>query len=99
VSGDVQRYDTSDDDNFSQVALFWSKVLQPDERKRLAENIAGHLKGAQPFIQERAVKNFSQVNPEFGRLIREGLNKYGRSNGAMTHYQTNATSYKHNSNL
>ena len=97
ASGDVQRYDSADEDNFSQVDLFWTKTLKPDERKRLADNIAGHLRNAQPFIQDRAVKNFSQVNPEFGRLIREGLNKNGKSSGS--HYQTQGNQYKHNSNL
>jgi catalase len=99
VSGDVQRYDSSDDDNFSQVDLFWSKVLKPDERKRLADNIAAHLRNAEGFIQDRAVKNFSQVNPEFGRAIREGLNKTGKASGGQTHYKSTSNSYKHNSNL
>ena len=51
VSGDVARYNTSDDDNFSQVTTFWTKVLNEPARARLVENIAGHLKNAQPFIQ------------------------------------------------
>jgi len=97
VSGDVQRYDSADEDNFSQADLFWTKTLKPDERKRLAENIAGHLKHAQQFLQDRAVKNFSQVNPEFGRMIREGLNKNGK--GSSSHYQSQSNQYKHNSNL
>ncbi|MFO0090104.1 MAG: catalase-related domain-containing protein [bacterium] len=49
--GDVARYNTADDDNFSQVNTFWSKVLKEDERERLVQNIAGHLKDAQPFLQ------------------------------------------------
>ena len=51
VSGDVARYNTADDDNFSQVTTFWTKVLNEPARARLVENIAGHLKNAQPFIQ------------------------------------------------
>lgn len=79
VSGDVQRYDSSNDCNFTQVDMFWSKVLKPDERQRLVQNIAGHLQNAAPFIQERAIKNFGSVNPEFGRMLRETVNKNVRS--------------------
>lgn len=78
LSGDVARYNADDEDNFGQVTLFWKKTLKPDERERLVENIVGHLKDAADFIQERAVKNFSQVDAEFGRKLREGLSKYAR---------------------
>jgi catalase len=77
ISGDVQRYNSADDDNFSQVTNFWTNVLGPEERKRLAANIAGHLKNAQRFIQERAVKQFSCVHPDFGNMIRAGMNQRG----------------------
>lgn len=38
-----------------QVRTFYTKVLNEEERKRLCENIAGHLKDAQLFIQKKAV--------------------------------------------
>lgn len=69
----MQRYNSADTDNFSQATLFWQKVLRTDERQRLASNIAGHLKGAQGFLQERAIKQFSHVHPELGRMIRQEL--------------------------
>ncbi|XP_005090060.1 catalase isoform X1 [Aplysia californica] len=84
ISGDVQRYNTADDDNFSQVGLFWNKVLSPDERTRLVDNITGHLKDAQEFIQKRAVNNFAQADPEFGRRLREGLAKYKSASAGMS---------------
>lgn len=40
---------------FEQVRNFYTKVLNEEERKRLCENIAGHLKDAQLFIQKKAV--------------------------------------------
>lgn len=73
VSGDVQRYNTSDDDNFSQVTIFWSNVLNAEEKKRLVKNIAGHLRNASRFIQERAVNNFAQVHKDFGDQLRSAL--------------------------
>lgn len=74
-SGDVARYNTADDDNFTQVGTFWNKVLKPDEQDRLVSNIANHLKNAQKFIQQRAVSNFAQADPEYGRRIQALLDK------------------------
>lgn len=76
VSGDVARYNSADEDNFTQVGIFWTKVLDEGARQRLIENIAGHLKNAQPFLQERAVKNFTQAHPEYGRRLRAALDKH-----------------------
>lgn len=73
VSGDVARYNTADDDNFTQVGNFWRKVLSPAEQTELVENIASHLSGAQEFIQQRAVRNFSAADPEYGRRIQQLL--------------------------
>jgi catalase len=78
VTGDAQRFDTGDEDNFSQVNLFWKNVLTPDERKRLVENIAGHLKNASKFIQDRALKNFGSVNEEYGQMLRNALQQYSK---------------------
>ncbi|OXA44125.1 catalase [Folsomia candida] len=73
LSGDIERYNSADEDNFSQVTTFWNKVLGPEERNRLASNIAGHLKAATAAVRERAVANFSQVHPDFGALIKSKL--------------------------
>lgn len=51
VSGDVARYNTADDDNFSQPGIFWRNVLNNEERERLVSNIVGHLKDTETFIQ------------------------------------------------
>ena len=40
---------------YLQVTNFWTKVLSEEEKTRLVENIAGHLKDAAEFIQKRAV--------------------------------------------
>jgi len=82
ISGDIQRYNTADDDNFSQVGLFWNNVLSPAEQNRLVENIAGHLKDAQDFIQKRAVGNFAQADKEFGRRLRAALDQYRSGSSA-----------------
>uniref|UniRef100_A0A182YQA8 Catalase n=1 Tax=Anopheles stephensi TaxID=30069 RepID=A0A182YQA8_ANOST len=73
LSGDVNRYETGDEDNFSQPAVFYRRVLDDAGRKRLVNNIVGHLKNASLFLQERAVKNFAMVDADFGRQLSEGL--------------------------
>ena len=73
---DVKRYNSSDEDNFTQVGHFYRGVLTEEERTRLVENIAGHLKDAQEFIQKRAVENFSKADSEYGARIAELLQKF-----------------------
>nr|XP_034977129.1 catalase-like [Zootoca vivipara] len=76
LCGDVQRFNSADEDNVSQVRIFYTKVLNEEERERLCENIASHLKDAQLFIQKRAVKNFTDVHPDYGARIQAHLDRY-----------------------
>jgi catalase len=99
VSGDVDRYNSADDDNFTQVNTFWTKVLKPDERQRLAQNIAGHVKNAQDFIQERVIKNFSKAHPQFGKMIQDELTREKKATAMPPHYGVNNGSHYKHSNL
>ena len=72
---DVDRHDSSNDDNYSQVTDFWLKVLKPDEQDRLVNNVAGHLVNAQQFLQERALSVFDKVHPDYGNKVRLALKK------------------------
>lgn len=85
VSADVRRYNSSNEDNVTQVREFYTKVLNEEERTRLCQNIAGHLKDAQLFIQKKAVKNFSDVHPDYGARIQALLDKHNatKSKGAI----------------
>lgn len=76
VTGDVYRFDSGDEDNFTQARAFWSSVLDAPARHRLVNNIAGHLKDAAEFIQVRVVVNFNQVSPEFGQQLKKTLKIY-----------------------
>ncbi|EDO41682.1 predicted protein, partial [Nematostella vectensis] len=76
VSGDCARYNSADDDNFTQVTTFWTKVLNDEERMRLVKNIAGHVKDAKDFIQKRCVQQFTKVHPDFGNGIARELQKH-----------------------
>ncbi|GFU37190.1 catalase, partial [Nephila pilipes] len=75
VSGDVDRWNSEDEDNFTQAGNFYRKVLSDEEKDRLIQNIANHLVNAQDFIQERAVNNFAQVDVDYGRRLKEELEK------------------------
>jgi len=75
-SGDIDRYETADENNFEQTGIFWNQTLNEKERTRLVQNIAGHMKDAQEFIQKRAVHNFSQADPQMGARIQELLDDY-----------------------
>jgi catalase len=69
VTGQVERVDTGDEDNFSQCGEFFRNVLSREERERLTDNIAGHLCDVQPFIRKAAIRNFSRVDPIYGQMI------------------------------
>jgi len=83
VFGNVERYPTDDDDNFSQVTVFYNKVLDVGARDRLTSNIAGHMSAASPFIQKRAIANFSKVDPAYGRAIEEKIAKIKASRSSL----------------
>lgn len=73
VTGDVYRISSGHEDNFSQAGIFYNKVLNAEEKTRLVNNISGHLAGASQFIQERAVKNFSQASSDLGSRLAQNL--------------------------
>jgi catalase len=73
VSGDVARYETGDEDNFTQCGQFFRKVLSQCQRERLTDNIAGSLIDAQDFIQLRAIANFAAADQTYGRMVRDKL--------------------------
>ena len=75
VTGAAKRYDSSDEDNFSQCGIFYRKTLNEEERKRLVSNIAGHLVDAPDFIQQRQIANFTKCEEEYGRRLKESIDK------------------------
>jgi len=69
ASGQIMRYETGDDDNFTQCGEFYRKVLDAPARERLTDNIAGHLFKAQAFIRQRAISNFAAADADYGRAV------------------------------
>jgi catalase len=75
VTGQVERADTGDEDNFSQCGEFFRNVLDAGARERLTDNIAGHICKAQLFIRDRAIRNFAAADKDFGRTIRQKVER------------------------
>ncbi len=74
-TGDVSRFETGDEDNFSQCGKFFRDVLSAAERERLTDNIAGNLIGAQEFIQKRAIANFAAADAGYGQMVKAKVDK------------------------
>lgn len=77
VTGDVDRYDPENEDDFGQVTTFWRKTLDEPARERLVQNMVGSLRNASMFIAERAVRNFSRVDVDLAQRLTDGLRKCG----------------------
>jgi len=83
ASGDVDRYDPVDDDDFGQVTTFWQKILDEPARERLVQNMVASLRNASTFIVERAVRNFARVDVELAKRLTDGLRKCGMNINAL----------------
>nr|AXV48271.1 catalase [Dugesia japonica] len=68
-TGDIYRFDNADEDNHSQVTIFYTKVLDNEAKLRLAKNIAESLGQCKEVIRARAVNNFSKVHQQLSRDI------------------------------
>jgi len=82
---DIDRHDSAEEDDFTQAGVFWRQVLNEEERERLVDNIGSHLCNAQKFIQERAIRNFSAADPQYGKRIQQNINRRNkRADGNMS---------------
>lgn len=70
---EVKRYESEENDNYSQCRVFYQKVLDDAARDRLVMNIASHLIHAQEFIQQRAISNFTKVDKDYGEQLQMKL--------------------------
>lgn len=59
--------------NFEQAREYYVNTITEEERCRLVDNIVSSLGRAADFIQNRAVKLFTIIHPDFGYRVKEGL--------------------------
>ena len=74
VSGQTGRYEyVHPNDNFEQPRALFRKVMTEEDRKHLVSNIAGSLKNARKEVQERQVRLFAKVDPEYEERVAAAL--------------------------
>ena len=72
-------YGCDDEDYYGQPRMLWEKVLDDEGRAHLVKNIVGSMTNpmmaiADPRpIQERMLKHWFKVHPDFGRRVAEGI--------------------------
>ncbi|VVT52091.1 uncharacterized protein SAPINGB_P003314 [Magnusiomyces paraingens] len=57
--------------DFVQIQSLWNVFGKTNQQKSFVGNVSGHLKNADPAIQDRVFDLFSKVAPELGKWIRE----------------------------
>jgi catalase len=60
-------------DDYEQPRALFRKVMTETDRAHLIENICGSLGGAKREIQEKMIKLFYKVDPEYGERVAKGL--------------------------
>ena len=74
VKGKTGRYPYSHPNcDYEQPRTLFRKVMNEQQRTNLINNIVGDLKNCRRDIQERQVKLFYKVDPEYGTRVAKGL--------------------------
>jgi len=73
IDGNADRYNHRDgNDDYSQPgALF--RLMTPEQRGRLMDNIAAAMAGVPEFIQQRQIVHFAKADPAYGAGIAKRL--------------------------
>jgi catalase len=73
ISGDADRYDHRvGNDDYTQAGNLF-RLMKPDEKRRLIENIVNAMKPVPRYIQERQIQHFLKADPEYGMGVAKGL--------------------------
>jgi len=74
VTGATGRFKHSHpNDDYEQPRALFRKVMNESQRTALINNIVGDLGKCRRDIQERMVKHFYKVDPEYGSRIAMGI--------------------------
>jgi catalase len=73
ISGDADRYDhrAGNDDTTQAGNLF--RLMKPDQKRQLIENLVSALKPVPRYIQERQLAHFYKADPEYGKGVAKAL--------------------------
>jgi catalase len=73
ISGDADRYDHRiGNDDYTQAGNLF-RLMKPDEKKRLIENLVRAMKPVPRHIQERQIGHFYKADPAYGEGVAKGL--------------------------
>ncbi|XP_037035587.1 catalase-like [Bradysia coprophila] len=74
ISGDVDRVDLGDDDNFSLPKYQWEKHIGPEERQRMIKNAVALLSLASKRVQQKVITNILlPINEDLANTIKAAL--------------------------
>ena len=72
-TGAVARYDHREDgDYYSQPGDLF-RLMNDEQKKLLASNIAGAMNGVPKFIQDRQIEHFTKADPNYGKMVKDLL--------------------------
>jgi catalase len=69
----AKRWPQEDTSYLAQTKAFYYNVLDEGGRDRLTTNMAGHLGGAEKFLQERMIQNLKQVDEDYAKRVASKL--------------------------
>jgi catalase len=73
ISGDAGRYNhRQGNDDYTQAGNLF-RLMKPDERARLIENIVNAMRSVPHPIQERQLQHFFKADLEYGKGVAQGL--------------------------
>lgn len=74
VSGNVDRLDSGDDDNFSLAKYYLENYVDDEEKSRIFTNIGASLRKADIIVQRNYLSNVAyRVSEEFGDCLKDEL--------------------------
>jgi catalase len=73
ISGDADRYDHREgNDDYTQAGNLF-RLMKPEQKSQLIQNIVNAMKTVPKEIQERQVRHFYKADPAYGEGVAKGL--------------------------
>jgi catalase len=73
ISGDVDRYDHRiGNDDYTQAGNLF-RLMKPEQKRQLIQNLVSAMKSVPKEIQERQVAHFAKADPAYGEGVARGL--------------------------
>jgi len=73
ISGDVDRYSHREgNDDYTQAGNLF-RLMKPDQKNQLIQNIVNAMKTVPREIQERQIRHLYKADPAYGEGVAKGL--------------------------